>query len=154
MATVTPMFGRILEQIYGLKARWHREGRVLKELCLHSKNPFGNTIWIPFSDLFAFDTILAVSKSVASHYILFTVKYIDSSSCLCFLSSFKVDKLLSSLKSTKSSIKGVKMFADALFSPGLCPWLSVPSLSQVTNMPSPCSPHWRNVSVFPCPVQR
>lgn len=46
--TASPVFGRILKQIrraWGGMTMW-REG-VLKELHLHSENPFGNKIWIP-----------------------------------------------------------------------------------------------------------
>lgn len=45
--TVSPMFGRILKQIRRAWGRWQCGRGMLKELHLHSENPFGNKIWIP-----------------------------------------------------------------------------------------------------------
>lgn len=122
-----------------------REGDTGKEECWKSENPFGNTIWIPplIFSLLPHMTLTA-SKPFASHQILSTLKCIDRSLCI---------RCCPVLKSAKSSIKGVKHFADSLFLL-LFALHWVRCQSQVTNMPSPCSPSRENVFVFTHLLQR
>lgn len=161
--TVSPMFGRILKQIrraWGEMTMWG-VGGMLKELHLHSENPFGNRIWIPplIFWLYRIWSLLWRVRGIIVHtkmrvlYCNVHSETIGSSSYVgIFPQRFSCCPEVAVHNKTESKCQRSGHFLQTLYFPhALCPWLSMLSLSQVSKMPSPFSLHWGNECLSQCP---